>query len=161
MQKIYQFTYTEYNGIESLDEKIQKLFNLATLALEKSYSPYSNFKVGVSALLVNEQIITGANQENASYPVGICAERVVLSTVSSMYPSIPIHSLVVTYLNEKGQSNEPISPCGMCRQSLNEFEIRMNHPIRLYLGGNKGKILQFENCKYLLPFGFSNDNLGK
>src|SRR5260370_1184112 len=79
---------------------------------------------GSTARLVNGELITGTNQENASYPVGICAERTLLSVAGALFPGVAIDTLAVSYDNEQGSSDRPISPCGICRQSLQEFEQR-------------------------------------
>ena len=90
--------------------------------------------------MTNGQIVTGANQENASFPAGLCAERVLLAAASSLYPGMPIDTLAVSYDNEQGPSDRPISPCGICRQSLQEFEQSTGRPVRLIMGGQDGKI---------------------
>ena len=157
----YHFEYKEYNCIDNLDSENILLFKNAQEAFNKSYSPYSNFKVGVAALLANQQIISGSNQENASYPVGICAERVILSAASVQFPNIPIVKMAITYFNQQGKNNYPISPCGICRQSLVEHEQYFKTPIIILLAGITGKVWEIKSAKYLLPFGFSKEDLIK
>ena len=89
---------------------------------EQAYAPYSNFHVGAVAKLENGEIVAGTNQENASYPVGICAERVLLGSAATLHPDVAIESIAISYNSEKVKSDHPISPCGMCRQSLLEYE---------------------------------------
>ncbi len=72
-----------------------------------AYAPYSNFRVGAAIRLSDGQIITGSNQENASFPAGICAESVALSAASAIFPGIAITSLALTYINELAISNQP------------------------------------------------------
>ena len=131
----------------------------ARAATQFAYAPYSNFNVGAAARLVNGEIITGSNQENASYPAGICAERVLLSCAASQHPNIAIQTIAVSYNNMKGKSGTPISPCGICRQSLAEYQHRIHKPIRIILSGMEGKVFIIENGAELLPLAFNAENL--
>src|SRR4029078_11004171 len=129
----YEFSYEVYDDISELSEKDAWLLSEARTVTEQAYAPYSNFHVGAVAILENGEIVAGTNQENASYPVGICAERVLLGSVATLHPKVPIESLAVSYYGDDIKSDHPISPCGMCRQSLLEYETRVNKPIRLIL----------------------------
>src|SRR6185503_18185736 len=136
----YSFSFEVYESIDELSEQDAWLLNEAREVTEHAYAPYSHFHVGAVAKLSNGEIVAGSNQENASFPVGLCAERVLLGSASSLYPKVPILSLAVSYQAGSGASDHPISPCGICRQSLQEYEMRVKHPIRLILGGMEGKI---------------------
>ncbi len=131
----------------------------AIAALDKSYAPYSNFNVGCSILLNNGALISGANQEVASYPVCICAEGVALSTASSMHPGIGIKALFIVAKNNKGILNEIIAPCGVCRQRIAEYEVRQGKTIAIYLRGKNNSIAVFNSAKDLLPFAFGPEHL--
>ena len=96
---------------------------------------------------------------DASFPVGLCAERVLLASASSLYPKVPIESLAISYQAGSGDSDHPISPCGICRQSLQEYEMRVKHPIRLILGGMEGKVYVIPKASSLLPLAFTSDEL--
>ncbi|NCI51206.1 cytidine deaminase [Sediminibacterium roseum] len=152
-------SYTAYESREQLDAADAALLQRAIDATNDAYAPYSHFRVGAAALLENGEVVLGSNQENASYPVGLCAERVLLSAVSSVYPNVPIKTMAITYRSESGKSNRPISPCGVCRQTLVEYENRLKQPIRLILGGMDGKIWIIPQAGSLLPFGFSGEDL--
>jgi len=154
----YSFDFEIYNSINELSSADASLLQLAQKAAENAYAPYSNFHVGAAALLNNGETLTGSNQENASYPVGTCAERVLLGTVSTMFPNIPLQTMAISYYNDKGKSNHPISPCGMCRQYILEYERRMQQPIRLILGGKEGKIYIIKSASELLPLNFSSED---
>jgi len=158
-KEIHQFSYEVYDSVEDLTPADATLLNKAKEVTAQAYAPYSRFRVGAAAKLDNGQVVTGTNQENASFPAGICAERVLMSTASSLYPGIPINTLAVSYHNENGSSGSPISPCGICRQSLQEFEQRMGKPIRLLLGGEKGPVYVIPQSSLLLPFAFTADEL--
>jgi cytidine deaminase len=108
---------------------------------------------------LNGETVTGSNQENASYPAGICAERVLLSTASSQFPGIGIKTIAISYNNLKGKSDSPVSPCGICRQSLVEFEQRFGHPVRIILAGMQGKVQVIESAVSLLPLTFGAADL--
>ena len=158
-KQVHQFSYEIYNSAADLEPADASLLEKAKEATRDAYAPYSRFRVGAAATLDNGEIVTGSNQENASFPAGICAERVLMSTASSLYPGIPIHTLAISYYNENGLSEKPISPCGICRQSLQEFEQRTGKPIRLLLGGEKGPVYIIPQAGLLLPFAFTADEL--
>lgn len=159
MKKEYSFSVYVYNAVDELSGEDASLLLKAQDVTGNAYAPYSKFQVGAVARMVNGQFISGTNQENASYPIGICAERVLLSAVSSVFPNMPIDTIAISYNNIHGESDHPIAPCGICRQSLHEYEERMNHPIRLILGGKKGKIYIIEQAGKLLPLAFNKDEL--
>jgi cytidine deaminase len=155
----FEFSYQVYNDISELGDKDAWLLNEARNITEQAYAPYSNFHVGAVAMLANGEIVAGTNQENASFPVGICAERVLLGNAATLYPGIAIDAIAISYNGDSVKSDQPISPCGMCRQALLEYEIRLDKPIRLILGGMEGKIQVIPSAKLLLPFAFTNKNL--
>ena len=106
-------------------------------------------------MLNNGETIEGSNQENASYPVGICAERVLLSAASTLYHGVAIKTIAISYHNLKGESKNPVSPCGICRQSLLEQTIRQHQPIKLILSGMEGVVYILEDAAALLPLSFT------
>jgi cytidine deaminase len=110
-------------------------------------------------MLSNGEIVAGTNQENASYPVGICAERVLLGNAATLYPNISIETIAISYNSDTIKSDHPISPCGMCRQALLEYETRVKKPIRLILSGMEGKIQIIKTANFLLPFAFTPGEL--
>lgn len=158
-QEEYRFSFQVYDSINELNSEDIALLKEAMEATKTAYAPYSNFRVGAAARLKNGNVVRGTNQENASYPVGICAERVLLSTASSLYPNEPIESMAVTYDNLNGVSDRPVCPCGMCRQAIVEHESRVKHPVRLILSGLTGKVHVIEQASSLLPFSFSSNDM--
>jgi len=157
--EVFKFDFNIYNSIEELDEQDANLLKEARKVTEKAYAPYSNFRVGAFAKLVNGETVSGTNQENAAYPAGICAERTMMSTASSLFPGVGIETMAVSYNNMKGESNRPVSPCGICRQSLVEFQQRTKNPIRIILSGMEGLVYVIENAQNLLPLLFGADDL--
>lgn len=159
-KKDIYFAVTVYNNDGELTPEDAALLTAAKEATTNAYAPYSHFLVGAVAALANGKTVAGSNQENASYPVGICAERVLLSCVATQYPGVAVDTIAISYHNTNGQSNRPVSPCGICRQSLAEYQERVQQPIRLILSGMQGEVYIVDNAKQLLPLSFSASDLG-
>ena len=155
----FEFNYKVYENIAELPEEQQWLLNEAREVTANAYAPYSNFQVGAVARLANGEIVAGSNQENASFPVGLCAERVLLASVSSLFPRVPIDMIAISYKSDNLKSDHPISPCGICRQSLQEYESRLNHPVQLILGGMEGPVYVIDSASRLLPLAFTSEEL--
>lgn len=155
----HNFTTTIYESGDELNQADLFLLTEARSVTQFAYAPYSNFHVGAAARLINGEVVTGTNQENAAYPAGICAERVLLSVASSQYPGIGIETVAIAYNNLKGKSDRPVSPCGICRQSFTEFQQRTKNPIRIILSGMEGKVQVIENAADLLPLVFGAEDL--
>jgi len=146
-----------------LDRK--KLSNSELLLLEKAeeilitaYAPYSKFKVGASLLLEDGSFVVGNNQENASFPCGICAERVALFSTKANNPDLKITKISIITKSEDFNIEDPIAPCGLCRQVLLEYEEQQKKSIEVFLF-NESKVLKFKQAKDLLPLYFSEDRL--
>jgi cytidine deaminase len=161
IRRSYQFDYEIYDSIDELSEEDAWLLSEAREVTMNAYAPYSNFFVGAVAKLVNGEIVAGSNQENASFPVGLCAERVLLSSISSIYPNVAVESIAISYRSSLIESNHPISPCGICRQSLQEYEERLKSPIRLILGGMEGPVIVISRASMLLPLSFNGEDLAR
>jgi cytidine deaminase len=158
-ENTFGFQYEVYDGISELNKDDADLLARAREVTKHAYAPYSNFFVGAVARLSNGENVSGTNQENASYPVGICAERVLLGNAATLHPGVAIHSIAISYDSGEVPSDHPISPCGMCRQALLEYESRTDKPIRIILAGQTGKIYVINTVKFLLPFAFTPDEL--
>ena len=160
-KKTIELSIDVYESIEQLSEADATLLQQARELTTTAYAPYSNFLVSAVARLNNGKIITGTNQENASYPVSICAERSLLASTGALFPNEPIETMAITYhnLNINTVSNRPISPCGMCRQALVESEQRYSQPIRLILSGMEGSVYVIAKADQLLPLSFNGEDL--
>ncbi len=156
-----QLQYEKFETLQEIAEADQKLILSAKEATEKAYAPYSNFKVGAAAILENGQIHSAANQENASYPAGICAERVLIGTISSVAPREKIKTMAISYHNLNGSSHNPISPCGICRQVLSEYETVQGSPIRILLSGfdTDSPVFALPDIRFLLPLVFTAEDM--
>ena len=148
-----------YTNIEVLDITSKNLMNEAIKARSKAYAPYSKFQVGTAILLENGAIIIGSNQENAAYPSGLCAERVAIFQAGALYPDVNILKIAISATSQLKPVLSPIPPCGACRQSIAEYEIKQNKPIQILFMGEDGEIHESASLKNLLPFGFDKKYL--
>ena len=148
--------YQKFSAVSELPADEQQLLALAKAALSLSYAPYSNFKVGAAIQLSNGETLKGSNQENAAYPLCLCAERVVLAAASSVYPNIAVTTMAITAKSLNKIISQPISPCGACRQVICEVEQRNHTSIKIIVQGEVGDIYVFESVRDLLPFFFDN-----
>jgi len=145
---------TVYNEISSLSNEQQQLIVAATGALESAYAPYSKFKVGAALLMEDDTIVTGSNQENAAYPSGLCAERVAFFTAASQFPNKKIKAVAIT---TSYPMDQPIAPCGACRQVMAEYELKQDSAIEMILHANQQNIYTLQSCRDMLPLYFSGE----
>ena len=142
--------------MDELSDTEQTLVQSAIAATSHSYAVYSHFHVGAAVLLRNGETIIGCNQENISYPAGICAERSAIYAAGAKYPDTPIEMIAIAARNVYGElQEEPISPCGICRQVMIETETRFQHPIHILLYGTK-KIYVIDGIQTLMPLSFTD-----
>ena len=146
----------EYEELSAAD---RELIDAACQATHRSYAPYSHFSVGAAARLSDNTIVTGTNQENVAYPSGLCAERTTLFYANSQYPGQAVETLAIAARNECGEFlEEPIPPCGACRQVMLETEKRFKHPMRVLLFGKTG-IYELGSVGALLPLSFDASSM--
>jgi len=147
---------TQYRDLNELPENDRQLILAAREIALSAYAPYSGFKVGAALRMSDGCMITGNNQENASSPVGCCAERTALYWANANFPEKPVLALAITAIGRSGTLAANLSPCGACRQALLETETRFNQPIRVILdGGDRIDVL--DNAKSLLPLSFGGE----
>ena len=146
--------FEAFDAIPDLPTDIQELMLQAVAVRKTAYAPYSKFRVGVAILLDNGKIVLGSNQENAAYPSGLCAERVAVFHAGAIYPAAKILKMAITAASDTNQTTTPIPPCGSCRQSIAEYEIKQQTPIEIYFMGEIGIIYKSDSLKNLLPFMF-------
>lgn len=154
-EKIETF-FKVYETLRQLPDTIHAVMLQAIEIRKKAYAPYSGFKVGAALLLDNGQIILGTNQENAAYPSGLCAERTAVFSAAVNYPEAKIIALAITATADKVLNTEPVAPCGACRQSLLEYEVKQQQPFNIYFMGGTGRIVEAPSVKSLLPFAFES-----
>ncbi len=153
------FQYRAFDDPSALDSNDRLLLELARQALEGSYAPYSGYHVGAAILLANGEIVTGSNQENASFPAGSCAERVALYHAMHTYPGVAIEAVAITAHSGRFGVDNPVTPCGICRQALVEQELRFSRNIRLILAGSSGRVYVIGSVAETLPLSFYEPGL--
>ena len=158
MREINLSTKIAVYPLEECSDIEKKLIAAAKHATEKSYAPYSNFKVGAALLLKNGEIITGNNQENAAYPSGLCAERVAVFYANSVYPDQKIEAIAIAAWANNTFTKDAITPCGGCRQVLLEAENRFSAPMRILMYSEEG-IYVVNTIKTMLPLSFGDEQL--
>ncbi len=140
-------------AMDELPSDERELVEQAIAATDNAYAPYSNFFVGAAARLDNNIIVTGANQENAAFSSGLCAERTALFAAQAQYPENAVTALAIAARNADGLLVAPISPCGACRQVILGVEDRYKNNIRILLYGKSG-VYRLGSARDLLPFSF-------
>lgn len=143
---------------DELPEEYRSLVDVAKRQTERSYSPYSQFRVGAAARLTDGTIVGGSNQENAAYPSGLCAERTTLFYTHSQYPGKPVEALAIACYTNGGFTPEPGSPCGACRQVMVEFEHVDKQDMKVILYGANHTFV-FEKARDLMPLVFVPESL--
>ncbi len=159
MKKKISFELSIYDAIDELPREYQKLLDSAVKSREKAYAPYSNFQVGAAVLLGNGEIILGNNQENASYPSGLCAERVAIFCAGANHPNEVVKAIAISANSKDYEMKIPAGPCGNCRQAMMEYEHRQKSPIAILMRGKKGPIYKCDAVVDLLPLTFNNSFL--
>ena len=147
--------YKEFGSIDELIPKDRELLENAIEAVRGSYAPYSHFNVGAAVRLRNGLIIKGANQENAAYPSGLCAERTAMFSASSRYPNEAFEAIAVVASQNGKLQPSPSYPCGACRQVMAQYEIKWSRKLKIIIG-SAGKIQVFDSVSGLMPFIFND-----
>lgn len=151
--------FTEFSSPDELPDEDKRLLEQARQSVMNAYAPYSRFNVGAAVLLENGKVMLGNNQENASYPIGMCAERVAVFAAAANYAGVKIKAIAITALSKQFMIDRPITPCGACRQAVAEYEHRYKSPIRLIMMGETGKVLVADSIRHFLPYQFNGDDL--
>ena len=155
----HQTTYRIYENAAELTAEDAQLLAKARAALNDAYAPYSHFFVGSAVRLENGEIVVGTNQENASFPLSLCAERVALGAVESRFPNAKVLAMAICIRYEKRLIERPAAPCGACRQVIVEKEWRQKAPFRILLQGEKGPVYMLSSGRDLLPLTFDPEYL--
>lgn len=152
-------TLDVYENFDELPQDVQQLMERAFEARDLAYAPYSSFKVGAALLLENDEVVIGSNQENASYPSGLCAERTAIFYAGARFPDVRIKRMALSARSLNHRTVTPIPPCGACRQSIAEYEVKQEKPIEIFFMGESGKVVRSGSLKELLPLIFDNTYL--
>lgn len=161
MKKIkIEVNLVHYESIDEMPEQEKQLIKIAyKQAKQNAHAPYSNFYVGCAVLLKNGEIIGGSNQENASYPAGICAERTALSACASLYPNVAPIKMAIVINHEQFRSETACAPCGICRQTICEVQNKHQQPIEILFPSENGGFYRVKSIESLLPLMFNSENL--
>lgn len=159
LKKELRFQITVYKNLNELAPKDKALMLQAVSARKNAYAPYSNFRVGAAVSLANNEVVIGSNQENASYPSGLCAERVAIFHAGAKFPNVAVNTVAISAASDNYEVTSPAAPCGNCRQVMYEYEFKQKQPIRLLLMGEKGSIIECSSVDDILPLGFNSSFL--
>ena len=158
MKELQIQTSVKVYSYDELTPELARLVDAAKAKTQDAYSPYSGFSVGAAALLANGEVVTGANQENAAYPSGLCAERVALFAANANQPKQAVVALAIAAYTKGHFTTRVVSPCGACRQVMLETETRFATPIKVILYCEEGCYV-FDKASDLLPMSFAAENL--
>lgn len=143
---------------EELTQEEQNLISEAKEISEHAYAPYSNFQVGAALVLNSGFLLKSSNQENVSFPVGVCAERSLLGYAGANYPNDPVKKIAIVARRTGEEDWASVSPCGLCRQAISETEMRFKQKVELLILKPDGNVLKICGMKTLLPFKFEDLN---
>lgn len=147
-------TFIEYESITALEPQDQTLMRQAVEIRKNAYAPYSQFRVGAALLLEDGTVVLGSNQENAAFPSGLCAERTAIFQAGALHPGKRILKIAISATSDLKVTNHPIPPCGACRQSILEYEVKQAQPIELFFMGAEGIVCYSPSLINMLPFHF-------
>ena len=153
--KEIKIAYQEFRSLDELESSDRMLAQAAIEATSQSYAPYSHFNVGAAVMYEDGEIVKGANQENAAYPSGLCAERTALFYASASRPDKAMTSLAIAASQEGKLFSIPATPCGACRQVMAEYQTKNGRPKEILPVGAE-KIWKFAKVDDLLPLIFDS-----
>ncbi|HEU0044407.1 cytidine deaminase [Sphingomonas sp.] len=136
------------------------LIAAARAAAVHAHAPYSRFAVGAAVLLNDGSVVTGANVENASYGLSLCAETVAIATASAQGRLRDVVAIGVVGGVMDGAGDMPVRPCGRCRQVLNEAAQLGGRDLPVYCAGLTGEAMEEHRLSELLPHAFGPADLG-
>lgn len=154
-EKEIRTVYTEYSSIDELNREDRELADAAVAAMEGAYAPYSHFHVGAAVRLSDGNIVKGANQENAAFPSGLCAERTAMFAASANFPGKDMLSIAIAGGPLGRLGSNPAAPCGACRQVMAQYQAKSGKPMSVLFVASD-KVLKFNRVDDILPFIFNN-----
>lgn len=148
-----------FKNIEDLDNESKYLIHKAKEAAHHAYAPYSKFHVGAAVILDDGTVVTGSNQENSSYPLCMCAERVVLYAVATQYPNRKVNKMAIVAHKKNHKELSAATSCGACRQVMSEFEERQEQSFEVVMHHAPDEWIKCKSAQDLLPLAFKRNNL--
>ena len=155
VRKEFRIGYEEYASVEEMSAADRELCRAAVEALDGSYAPYSHFHVGAAVRMSDGTIVKGANQENAAFPSGLCAERTAMFSAGANYPGLDMVSIAVVARQDGRICSVPVAPCGACRQVMIQYQNKAGKPMSVILVG-ADHIKKFSRVDDILPLIFDN-----
>lgn len=154
-EKQINIRFHEYSSMEELSKEDKELALAAIEAMRGSYAPYSHFNVGAAVRLSNGIIVKGANQENAAFPSGLCAERTAMFSAGATYPDKAMVSIAIAGGVMGRLAKAPATPCGACRQVMAQYQLKGGQDMSVLMVGN-GQIWKFDRVDDILPLIFDS-----
>ncbi len=154
-EKKINIRFQEYKSLEELDEQDRLLAQEAIKAMRGSYAPYSHFNVGAAVRMSNGKTVRGANQENAAFPSGLCAERTAMFSAGAQYPDKDMESIALAGGVMGRLTQEPATPCGACRQVMAQYQAKSGKPMSVIMVGGS-RIWKFGKVDDILPLIFDS-----
>ena len=148
-------SYEEYCSPEEMCPEDRELVAAAVDAMKGAYAPYSHYHVGAAVRISNGDIVKGANQENAAFPSGLCAERTALFAAGAQYPDKGMTAIAIAGGVYGKLSDSPASPCGACRQVMAQYQLRSGKPMSVIIVA-AGRIMKFAKVDDILPLIFDS-----
>lgn len=153
--------FETFKSLDELDTESKYLIHKAKEAAHHAYAPYSKFHVGAALILEDGTLITGSNQENASYPLCMCAERIALYVVAAQHVGKRIMKIAIVAHKKNHKELSAAASCGACRQVMAEFEERQNHPFEVIMHHTDNQWIKCASASSLLPFVFNKESLAE
>lgn len=147
--------YEEYSSLGELIPEDRDLAQAAIEGMRGSYAPYSHFNVGAAVRMSNGQIVRGANQENAAFPSGLCAERTAMFAAGAKHPDKDMVSIALAGGIYGKLTEEPATPCGACRQVMAQYQSKSGKPMSVIMVGSR-RIWKFARVDDILPLIFDS-----
>ena len=154
-EKEIRTSFIEYQSLDELNAEDRELASEAIAAMGCAYAPYSHFHVGAAVRMSNGQIVRGANQENAAFPSGLCAERTAMFAASAKYPDKDMRSIALAGGVHGRLTDRPATPCGACRQVMAQYQTKAGKPMSVIMIG-ASRIWKFNRVDDILPLIFDS-----
>ena len=154
-QREIRISYEEYKTIDEMNPEDRELAAEAIKAMQGAYAPYSHFHVGAAVRMSNGQIVRGANQENAAFPSGLCAERTAMFAAGARYPDKDMLSIALAGGVMGRLGSQPATPCGACRQVMAQYQAKSGKPMSVIMISTE-RIWKFEKVDDILPLIFDS-----
>jgi cytidine deaminase len=149
----------EEHKLENLNPSAKKMVQNAKLASDSAYAPYSQFYVGCSVKLADGSMVLGSNQENASFPSGLCAERVALFECAKNLQENEVLEIAVYARSSNYKVPKLLVPCAACLQVISDIQNRQKATIKIWMWSGSEEVFLAKDVSQFLPFHFELEKL--